>query len=240
MDRKSYLRYYPLLTLLMFFLVIGLPAVILYMEKEDEKCWLVTARVAAGSISQEELSAMTGFSGLETLWPVVQENVRLSLNGYFASVTLNGVDLQSYPLSVICSAGRKQQGDTPLLVLGEEALQSLQDQQGHPMGERQQALLMQELAEQKLYLLPAEAETDPDESPEQTQGEEGEILALTKGDGGYMDRNQMERWLKRQGKTPVIRAAHLQIRGKEAALLAQTTLEKAGYEVYLSGPCFRK
>lgn len=133
--------------------------------------WLVTGEVWDREISSKELETMGEFPGLKQLWTVVRREAVLSLEGFQAETELNGVELESYPLEITRSGGKKYRGEKPLLVAGEDVFSALLDEQGKPCNERQRETFLQTLGklEAEIILTDAGGEEDAlagEEDPE--------------------------------------------------------------------------
>ena len=115
-------------------------------EKEERQIWQVWAELPEGEITEKILKSMKKFPGVERLWTVLETEISVSVKEYRGSSSLQGVDLKDYPLTVIQSAGKKNLGNIPLLAVGEDFFQQLQDVGENPVSKRQQVILRENLS----------------------------------------------------------------------------------------------
>lgn len=196
MDKRSYLRWFAAAAVFPLLAAVWLLLGLVKEQMEAEKTWLVTGEVRDREISSRELKTMQDFPGLEQLWTVIREETVLALDGFQVSADLSGVDLESYPLTVIRSGGEKYRGKKPLLAVGKDIFSNLQDESGKPCGERQRELFWQTLGELEPEIALAGGGTEEEglaePEKEQREGTRGEFLASVEGEGIYMDQEQMK------------------------------------------------
>lgn len=134
---------------------------------------------------------------------------------------------EGLPLTVIQSAGKKNLGNIPLLAVGEDFFQQLQDVGENPVSKRQQVILRENLSS-----LVVEIQVLPEgEQEEEAESIPGEFLGVVKERGIYMEQEQMRQWLENQGIHPRLRKICLKIRGKTNVKQAEQSLAQAGFTV---------
>lgn len=196
-------------------------------EKEERQIWQVWAELPEGEITEKILKSMKKFPGVERLWTVLETEISVSVKEYRGSSSLQGVDLKDYPLTVIQSAGKKNLGNIPLLAVGEDFFQQLQDVGENPVSKRQQVILRENLSS-----LVVEIQVLPEgEQEEEAESIPGEFLGVVKERGIYMEQEQMRQWLENQGIHPRLRKICLKIRGKTNVKQAEQSLAQAGFTV---------
>lgn len=196
-------------------------------EKEEQQIWQVWAELPEGEITEKILKSMKKFPGVERLWTVLETEISVSVKEYRGSSSLQGVDLKDYPLTVIQSAGKKNLGNIPLLAVGEDFFQQLQDVGENPVSKRQQVILRENLSS-----LVVEIQVLPEgEQEEEAESIPGEFLGVVKERGIYMEQEQMHQWLENQGIHPRLRKICLKIRGKTNVKQAEQSLAQAGFTV---------
>lgn len=170
---------------------------------------------------------MKKFPGVERLWTVLETEISVSVKEYRGSFSLQGVDLKDYPLTVIQSAGKKNLGNIPLLAVGEDFFQQLQDVGENPVSKRQQVVLRENLSS-----LVVEIQVLPEgEQEEEAESIPGEFLGVVKERGIYMEQEQMRQCLENQGIHPRLGKICLKIRGKTNVKQAEQSLAQAGFTV---------
>lgn len=196
-------------------------------EKEEQQVWQVWAELPEGEITEKMLKSMKKFPGVERLWTVLETEISVSVKEYRGSSSLQGVDLKDYPLTVIQSAGKKNLGNIPLLAVGEDFFQQLQDVGENPVSKRQQVVLRENLSS-----LVVEIQVLPEgEQEEEAESIPGEFLGVVKERGIYMEQEQMRQCLENQGIHPRLGKICLKIRGKTNVKQAEQSLAQAGFTV---------
>lgn len=196
-------------------------------EKEEQQVWQVWAELPEGEITEKMLKSMKKFPGVERLWTVLETEMSVSVKEYRGSFSLQGVDLKDYPLTVIQSAGKKNLGNIPLLAVGEDFFQQLQDVGENPVSKRQQVVLRENLSS-----LVVEIQVLPEgEQEEEAESIPGEFLGVVKERGIYMEQEQMRQCLENQGIHPRLGKICLKIRGKTNVKQAEQSLAQAGFTV---------
>lgn len=196
-------------------------------EKEEQQVWQVWAELSEGEITEKMLKSMKKFPGVERLWTVLETEISVSVKEYRGSFSLQGVDLKDYPLTVIQSAGKKNLGNIPLLAVGEDFFQQLQDVGENPVSKRQQVVLRENLSS-----LVVEIQVLPEgEQEEEAESIPGEFLGVVKERGIYMEQEQMRQCLENQGIHPRLGKICLKIRGKTNVKQAEQSLAQAGFTV---------
>lgn len=245
--RKTYLS--------LFFPVLFLAASIILRQiyvmgrewKLEKQSWNLMAESTTGEISEETLKTMCMFPGLEEIWPVISAQAGVKIEGYSASAEIRGVDLSGYPLEIVQSSGKKSMGMSPLLAAGEDFFDGMQDRNGGKISDRQKKILLENYGEMKAEVsLNSEfggAMTDAGRTAEgesmaggetgtgnsDANPDMGEFLGIVKGDGLYMEQEQMKRWLEAKGIRPRVTKVCMRICGKKRAEQARSDLEKAGF-----------
>lgn len=144
----------------LFFPVLLLAAGVIFRQiymmgkelKQENQRWDLTAESVSGEISEEILQTMCTFPGLEDIWTVIQAEVTVRIDDYSVMTTVQGVDLSEYPLEVVQSFGKKSMGMGPLLAVGEDFFDQLQDRNGEKISGRQKKILMENLEEIKVEM----------------------------------------------------------------------------------------
>ncbi|MDO5422340.1 MAG: hypothetical protein Q4F41_01275 [Eubacteriales bacterium] len=216
-SEKRYLRLsFPVIFACVFAVVFLLGQLLAEQRKEREDV-LLTAELPNGEITNELLSQFQAFPGFQQCWAVLTGNVSIRIAQYQASATLCGVDLDSYPLTIVESAGAKAFGSKPLLIVGESFWSSLTDEYGNAITSRQIQVLTQELD-----TLEAELELDGAVYA-------AEFLGVAEEDGIYIDVSQLKPLLEAGGGTGAVSRVCLKIKGVKNAERARESLEKAGF-----------
>lgn len=216
--RKSYIFLFPLLLVLIAGLILWQAGGMIKERRKEEQIWLVTAEKPEGEISQEELFTMKEFSGLENIWTVIQTEAEMKVKSYMISIAVQGVDLTTYPIKTVRSAGKKTQGAKLLLAVGEDFFEQMKDESGMSVSERQAKVLMEEVGDLK-----AELRLNPEEA------DIGAFLGVVEGNGVYMGQEEMKQWLSAKGIHPGVSKVCMEIRGEKRAERAIESLEKAGF-----------
>lgn len=196
-------------------------------KKMEQQVWQMKAELSQGEITEAMVKSMKKFPGAERLWMILETEVEVSVKEYKGSFSLEGVELEDYPLTVLQSTGEKTLGNKPLLAVGEDFFQQLLDAGENPVSKRQQAALKENLSslEAEIQVL---SEGDGEEETESTAGE---FLGVVKESGLYMEWEQMQSWLKDQGIHPRLGKVCLEIHGKTNAEQAEKSLTQAGFTV---------
>lgn len=226
--KKSYLTgFFPLLGAAVLLLLWLFGQLILEQKKEEEPVFL-TASLPQGEITEELYASMQDFPGLLSIWPVLSVQVQLEIGDYQTSASLLGVDLSSYPLELLSSAGEKAFGTKPLLVVGADLLSGLTDQSGAPITDRQKRILTEQLSDLSVNLSLLSGE-ESSESLSALSGSQGEFLGISSGTSLYMDQDQMRDWLQSMQTTAPYTGVCIEIRGRTNAESALEALTKAGF-----------
>lgn len=197
--------------------------------KKAENLWLVEAESPQGDIPETALADMEKIQGLEKAWMVLEKEVRIQVEDYYLDTTIQGVDFDTFPLTVVESAGKKNQGTMPLLAVGEGFFSELKDDREKPASKRQREILRKNLETLEIKL---QISSEEEEEGFSQKGEtSGEILGLVKENGFYMETEQMNQWLNAQGTSGERKKVLLQIRGDHRAKQAENSLIKAGFQV---------
>lgn len=199
---------------------------------------------ASGIFSAEILKQIDALPGLCRRWALYCADVEIEIDKYHTAAELCGIEMSEYPLTIVKSAGGKQTGIRPALIVGEHFFEGLSDEYGNPISERQAEILKEQIG----YLavcLTVQGAVDAGKSIAVGSGAEetltrnswkdrlqdAELLGIAEGDGVYMDADRMSRWFAQMGLPCEIRRVELKIQGEQNAQKAQDSLEKAGFAV---------
>ncbi len=197
----------------------------------------------SGEFSGEILKRMDSLPGLRRRWALYCADVEIEIDRYHTAAELFGIELDEYPLTIVKSAGEKQAGLRPTLIVGEGFFDRLSDEYGNPISERQAKILKEQIAflAVRLALQGAAGATGISKGVEEKDVRAGgrgkdvfqdaEFLGVAEGDGIYMDADRMCRWLAQMGLPCEIRRVELEIQGERNVQKAQESLEKAGFAV---------
>lgn len=224
MKQKRYrLFYLPFIAAILF---------LLYQTEEirqeqamEGKCFRMEVSLSEDVISEEMLKEMAAFPGTEKIWPILTKEVTVKVDTYTETTVLQGVDLETYPLTVVRSTGEKAKGRMPLLVAGEDFFEQLQDEYEKPISKRQKEVVLKTLKTRKASIQIQETKVCD------LTGTEGEFLGVVKEKGLYMEQQQMKEWLNRMGLSGKLQKVCLQMRGKTKIESAKKSLEEAGFGV---------
>ena len=197
----------------------------------------------SGEFSGEILKRMDSLPGLRRRWALYCADVEIEIDRYHTAAELFGIELDEYPLTIVKSAGEKQAGLRPALIVGEGFFDRLSDEYGNPISERQAKILKEQIASLAVRLAVQDAagamgiskgvvEKDARAGGRGKDAfQDAEFLGVTEGDGVYMDADRMNRWLAQMGLPCEIRRVELEIQGERNVQKAQESLEKAGFAV---------
>jgi len=181
---------------------------------------------------------MSRFAGFEELWTIMETEVTLMVGDWQISTTLMGVDLETFPFTLVRSAGEKKLGSAPLLLAGEEIFNTMTDANGTAITTRQSKILtesMESLTAQIVLeasnLASSSDSAGNSDGSGYTSADTAEFLGLVSGDGLYMDAAQMRTWLAGHGSSASVPLVWLQIKGKSNAEAAEKSLTDAGFLV---------
>lgn len=221
-------------TILLIFLI----AQLFIEQRQEQKICLLSARLSSQEITAELCTSMSRFNGFEELWTVVEADVTLSADAWQTSTTLLGVDLDTFPIKLLDSAGEKALGSRPLLLAGENLFATMTDQNGTRITERQQKILQESISTLTVQLTLNDAgtadlsgESDSSDGANADSDNYAQFLGMVSGSGLYMDASQMRTWLSNHGSTASVHLVWLQIKGKTNAEAAEKSLTEAGFQV---------
>ncbi len=196
----------------------------------------------SGIFSAEILEQMDALPGLRRRWALYCADVEIEIDKYHTDTELCGVEMSEYPLNVIESTGEQQTGMRPLLIAGQDFFDSLSDEYGSPISERQTEILKEQIGSLAVRLAVQGAvdagvsaggggEDDLTGNKGNDRLQDAELLGIAKESGLYMDAEQMRRWLAQLELPCEIRRVELEIQGERNAQKAKGSLEKAGFSV---------
>ena len=194
----------------------------------------------SGEFSGEILKRMDSLPGLRRRWAFYCADVEIEIDRYHTAAELFGIELDEYPLTIVKSAGEKQAGLRPTLIVGEGFFDRLSDEYENPISERQAKILKEQIASLAVRLAVQDVAGVGESGGEAgyVTGNKGkdvfqdaEFLGIAEGDGIYMDADRMNRWLAQMGLPCEIRRVELEIQGERNVQKAQQSLEKAGFAV---------
>ncbi len=199
---------------------------------------------ASGLFSAEILKQIDALPGRCRRWALYCADMEIEIDKYHTAAELCGVELDEYPLTIVKSAGEKQTGIRPALIVGERFFEELSDEYGNPLSERQAEILKEQIGSLAVCLT-VQGAVDVEKSTAAGGGAEGtltrnsrkdrpqdaEFLGIAEGDGVYMDADRMSHWFAQMGLPCEIRRVELEIQGEQNAQKAQDSLEKAGFAV---------
>ncbi|MCD7763846.1 MAG: hypothetical protein LUI14_11765 [Lachnospiraceae bacterium] len=205
---------------------------------QEQQTYILSARLSSQEITTELCTSMGRFAGLEKLWTVIEAEVTLTAGDWQISTTLMGVDLDTFPVTLVRSAGEKQLGSTPLLLAGEELFTMMTDANGTAITARQSKILSESIDSLTAQIVPEDSDIAGSPVTSGNSGGSGytsadtaEFLGLVSGNGLYMDADQMRTWLADHGSTASVHLVWLRIKGKSNAETAEKSLTDAGFQV---------
>ncbi|MCD8397979.1 MAG: hypothetical protein LUD12_12510 [Lachnospiraceae bacterium] len=236
-------KYLPFVSAVVF--VTGIAAALIFLlaqfaleQWQERQTYLLSARMPSQEITTELCTSMSRFAGFEELWTVMESEVTLTVGDWQISTTLMGVDLETFPFTLVRSAGEKKLGSAPLLLAGEEIFNTMTDANGTAITTRQSKILtesMESLTAQIVLeasnLASSSGSAGNSDGSGYTSADTAEFLGLVSGDGLYMDAAQMRTWLAGHGSSASVHLVWLQIKGKGNAETAEKSLTDAGFQV---------
>ncbi|MCD8014934.1 MAG: hypothetical protein LUG99_17525 [Lachnospiraceae bacterium] len=243
-DKRKYLPF-----IFAAVLVIGAAAALIFLltqfaleQWQERQTYLLSVRLSSQEITTELCTSMCRFAGFEELWTVMESEVTLTVGDWQISTPLMGVDLETFPLKPVRSAGEKSLGSVPLLLPGEKLFSMLTDANGTAITARQSKILAESIdsTDQSLtaqIVLENSNPADNSDAPDNAgnsgylSAETAEFLGLVSGDGLYMDADQMRTWLSDHGSSASVHLVWLRIKGKSNAETAERSLTEAGFQV---------
>lgn len=191
------------------------------VQRKENQTIYITAEYEKGDVTREQLEKIQQFPGLSHIWTALSVQTSLSVEGYRGTAVLLGVNLETYPVSVLVSAGEKRMGDTPLLLVGEDFLAGLTDEAGGSVTERQKKILRAQMDS-------LEAELTFEENKETVTAQ---FLGIVSGSELYMDADQLRTMCERANLYCSCRRICLEISGSQNAEKAKESLTKAGFTI---------
>lgn len=117
---------FSLIFILLFRLMAGM--------QEEKKQYTILLSLGSLTYDEDFLKTASKIKGLQKIYPVVEIPVTIKIDDYTKNTVFSAVDLDAF------SPGLKQTdfGNTPLLLLGKNALQNMKDSNGHAISPKQQ------------------------------------------------------------------------------------------------------
>ncbi|MCD8346510.1 MAG: hypothetical protein LUD16_00920 [Lachnospiraceae bacterium] len=236
-------KYLPFVSAVVF--VTGIAAALIFLlaqfaleQWQERQTYIFSARLPSQEITTELCTSMSRFAGFEELWTVMESEVTLTVGDWQISITLMGVDLETFPFTLVRSTGEKKLGSAPLLLVGEEIFNTMTDANGTAITARQSKILTESIENLTAQIV-LEASNIAGSSGSAgnsggsgyTSADTAEFLGLVSGDGLYMDAAQMRTWLAGYGSSVSVHLVWLRIKGKGNAEAAEKSLTDAGFLV---------
>lgn len=101
---------------------------------EEKKEYTVLLPLGDFSYDADFLKQVAKIKGIQEIWPVVEVPITLFIDDYSKTTVFSGVDLNAFT-----EVSRSEDfGNTPLLLLGQNALADMKDSNGHTISQKQQ------------------------------------------------------------------------------------------------------
>lgn len=223
-ERKTYVDLFAPLLLAALFLLGRLCWQAAVRYAQERAVYTVSFSFPSGEITRalfEQMEDFPGFCGYRAMY---SRTADIWIGPWHAAAKIRGVESDTYPLTVIWTAGEKRFGAKPLLIVGEDFFGGLKDAQDRTISERQARVLMETQAVQGVSLIVTDEEADGSEKKT-----EAEILGTVREEGVYMEAGQMKEWMEASGFPCRITEAELHIRGRKNAEKACECLQEAGF-----------
>lgn len=232
---KLYLRMFTWAMVLVLFLALQL----VREQKKERELIRLKAVLPDGVITEEILSQTEMLPGFRKRWALIEKDCSIQIGEYYTQARITGIDLDSWPMTVKVSAGKKAEGTIPLLVVGDAFFSGLSDDNGGRITQHQAEILEKKIGELEVRLqTDAKQRGDTGESSLKSSSQQGSaagepawFLAVAEGSGVYMEITQMQRWLEKRGEQVRISGVILELQGADNAAKAQESMEKAGFTV---------
>lgn len=124
-----------LITLIIFFFLR-----LTYGMQEEKQQYTALVSLQGLSYDQDFLKNASKIKGMQQIWPVVEIPVTIRIDDYTKNTVFNGIDLDAFTQ---ISDDQTSFGSTPLLLLGNNALENMKDSNGHIISKKQQQKYLQ-------------------------------------------------------------------------------------------------
>lgn len=110
-----------------------------YGMQEEKQQYSALISLEGLSYDQDFLKTASKLKGLQEIWPVAEIPVTIKIDDYTKTTVFNGIDLNAFTGT---SALDTDFGNTPLLLLGNKALENMKDSNGHLISKKQQEMYL--------------------------------------------------------------------------------------------------
>ena len=110
-----------------------------YGMQEEKQQYSALISLEGLSYDQDFLKTASKLKGLQEIWPVAEIPVTIKIDDYTKTTVFNGIDLNAFTGT---SALDTDFGNTPLLLLGNKALENMKDSNGHLISKKQQDMYL--------------------------------------------------------------------------------------------------
>nr|WP_295278447.1 hypothetical protein [uncultured Blautia sp.] len=110
-----------------------------YGMQEEKQQYSALISLEGLSYDQDFLKTASKLKGLQEIWPVAEIPVTIKIDDYTKTTVFNGIDLNAFTGT---SALDTDFGNTPLLLLGNKALENMKDSNGHLISKKQQEIYL--------------------------------------------------------------------------------------------------
>ena len=110
-----------------------------YVMQEEKQQYSALISLEGLSYDQDFLKTASKLKGLQEIWPVAEIPVTIKIDDYTKTTVFNGIDLNAFTGT---SALDTDFGNTPLLLLGNKALENMKDSNGHLISKKQQEMYL--------------------------------------------------------------------------------------------------
>ena len=124
-----------LITLIIFFFLR-----LTYGMQEEKQQYTALVSLQGLSYDQNFLKNASKIKGIQEICPVVEIPVTIRIDDYTKNTVFNGIDLDAFTQ---ISDDQTSFGSTPLLLLGNNALENMKDSNGHIISKKQQQKYLQ-------------------------------------------------------------------------------------------------
>ncbi|MDD3340346.1 MAG: hypothetical protein PHS82_16020 [Lachnospiraceae bacterium] len=188
-------------------------------------------------ITAADSAAIAALPGSVGLYPVTSIEAELHLGNYVGAVTVQGVDFDVFPLTMVPDQEAEDAEYGRILLLDTQVLAGLQDPYGNVISKREVKELEKNYRTIGAKVTVGGADTDP-EAPDPSASHSGrqayevQIPGLLSGDAGsvYMDQNQVKQMQLQSGNSEsMVTTAWIQMQGLDNMTAAEEKLQQAGY-----------
>ena len=110
-----------------------------YGMQEEKQQYSALISLEGLSYDQDFLKTASKLKGLQEIWPIAEIPVTIKIDDYTKTTVFNGIDLNAFTGT---SALDTDFGNTPLLLLGNKALENMKDSNGHLISKKQQEIYL--------------------------------------------------------------------------------------------------